>query len=188
MSSKSTIRLTVVGDGDTGKTCMLIVYKDKKFDERYVPTVFDVYSMDLEINSTTYRIILSDTAGQEDFGKLRTFAYKDVDAFILTYAVDRRASYENVFLKWAPELKRFAPKAKIIVAATKTDLRTKQNDLQPEDGEMLARDIGANGFIETSSKLMNNVDKAFEMAISAVLYNKNFLRNRRRRSSQCTCL
>lgn len=33
------IRITVVGDGDTGKTCMLIVYKDKKYDDYYVPTV-----------------------------------------------------------------------------------------------------------------------------------------------------
>lgn len=39
MSTANTIRITVVGDGDTGKTCMLIVYKDKKFDDRYVPTV-----------------------------------------------------------------------------------------------------------------------------------------------------
>jgi GTPase SAR1 family protein len=34
-----TIRITVVGDGGAGKTCMLIVYKDRKFDERYIPTV-----------------------------------------------------------------------------------------------------------------------------------------------------
>lgn len=34
------IRITVVGDGDTGKTCMLIVYKDKRFDDRYIPTVW----------------------------------------------------------------------------------------------------------------------------------------------------
>lgn len=37
--AEKTIRITVVGDGDTGKTCMLIVYKDKEFDDRYVPTV-----------------------------------------------------------------------------------------------------------------------------------------------------
>lgn len=35
----NSIRITVVGDGDTGKTCMLIVYKDKTFSEAYVPTV-----------------------------------------------------------------------------------------------------------------------------------------------------
>lgn len=39
-----------------------------------------------------------------------------VDSFILTYAVNERDSYENVFTKWAPELRRFAPKAKIILA------------------------------------------------------------------------
>lgn len=37
--TKSHIRITVVGDGNTGKTCMLIVYKDKKYDDIYIPTV-----------------------------------------------------------------------------------------------------------------------------------------------------
>lgn len=70
--------MTVVGDGDTGKTCMLIVYKDRKFDERYIPTIFDVYSMTIPINGKEYTVILQDTAGQEEFDKLRQLAYKEV--------------------------------------------------------------------------------------------------------------
>lgn len=34
-----TIRITVVGDGDTGKTSILIAYKDKAFNDQYIPTV-----------------------------------------------------------------------------------------------------------------------------------------------------
>lgn len=167
---------------------MLIVYKDKKFDDRYVPTVFDVYSMNIPINGVEYKIILSDTAGQEDFDKLRRLAYKDVDVFIVTYAVNERTSYENVFLKWAPELRRFAPKAKIIVAGTKRDLRTdSRTHVRLEEGEVLARDINAHGFIENSSKTMSFIDATFQMAISSVIYDQNFLKNKRK-SNFCTCL
>jgi len=188
MSVSNTIRITVVGDGDTGKTCMLIVYKDKKFDDRYVPTVFDVYSMNIPINGVEYKLILSDTAGQEDFDKLRRLAYKDVDVFIVTYAINERTSYENVFLKWAPELKRFAPKAKIIVAGTKQDLHDgTRRCISYEEGESLARDINAHGFIENSSKTMNFIDATFQMAMSAVLYNQNFLKPKRK-SNHCNCL
>ncbi|XP_023030035.1 cell division control protein 42 homolog [Leptinotarsa decemlineata] len=186
-SRKTTIRITVVGDGATGKTSMLIAYKDKKFDDRYQPTVFDVYSMTIEINSVAYKVILSDTAGQEEFDKLRRLAYKDVDCFILTYAVNERSSFENVFHKWAPELRRFSPKAKLILAGTKTDLReNKRSHIAAEEGEMLARDINANGFIENSSKTMSFIDATFQMAISAALFDKNFLKVKK--TSVCTCL
>ncbi|XP_018560954.1 ras-like GTP-binding protein RhoL [Anoplophora glabripennis] len=179
--SNNTIRITVVGDGDTGKTCMLIVYKDKKFDDRYVPTVFDVYSMTIPINDLEYKVILSDTAGQEEFDKLRRMAYKDVDAFILTYAVNERDSFENVFTKWAPELRRFAPKAKIILAGTKCDLRSHSpRHVKTEDGERLARDIEAHGFIENSSKQQRNIDATFQMAILSAISNTRFIKKKRK--------
>ncbi|XP_030756685.1 cdc42 homolog, partial [Sitophilus oryzae] len=114
-SSSNIIRITVVGDGDTGKTCLLIVYKDKKFDDRYVPTIFDEYSMTIPINYEPYTIILSDTAGQEEYDKLRRMAYRFADAFLLCYSTTERNSFENISLTWAPELKRCRAKANIIL-------------------------------------------------------------------------
>ncbi|CAH1968582.1 unnamed protein product [Acanthoscelides obtectus] len=188
-ASKRTIRITVVGDGATGKTCLLIAYKDKRFDERYVPTVFDVYSMTIPINGLEYTVVLSDTAGQEEFDKLRRFAYKDVDCFILTYSVDERTSYENVSSKWIPELRKFAPKAKIILAGTKKDLkRDDPNHITTQEGEDLAQFIGANGFVENSSKSMSFVDATFQMAITSVIQNKNFLNVNRQTRDCCTCV
>lgn len=55
-----------------------------------------------------------------------------------------------------------------------------------EEGESLAQRIGANGFIENSSKELSNVDETFGMAYSAALFNRNFLKPKR--TSSCTCL
>ena len=34
-------KLVVVGDGATGKTCLLIRFAEDKFEEEYIPTIFE---------------------------------------------------------------------------------------------------------------------------------------------------
>ena len=42
-------KLVVVGDGECGKTCLLIVFSKDEFPEEYVPTVFETYVADIEV-------------------------------------------------------------------------------------------------------------------------------------------
>ncbi|XP_034622472.1 rho-related GTP-binding protein RhoB isoform X2 [Trachemys scripta elegans] len=44
-------KLVVVGDGACGKTCLLIVFSKDEFPEVYVPTVFENYVADIEVDS-----------------------------------------------------------------------------------------------------------------------------------------
>lgn len=54
-------KLVIVGDGACGKTCLLIVFSKDQFPEVYVPTVFENYVADIEVDgkqvSTTYFFI-----------------------------------------------------------------------------------------------------------------------------------
>ena len=43
-------KLVVVGDKDSGKTCLLIVFSKDQFPEVYVPTVFENYVADIEVD------------------------------------------------------------------------------------------------------------------------------------------
>lgn len=59
---------------------------------------------ELVLDGQRYFIKLHDTAGQEDFDRLRLVIYKDTDVFILCYSMDNRTSFENIYSKWYPEL------------------------------------------------------------------------------------
>lgn len=59
---------------------------------------------ELVLDGQRYFIKLHDTAGQEDFDRLRLVIYKDTDVFILCYSMDNRTSFENILSKWYPEL------------------------------------------------------------------------------------
>lgn len=43
-------KLVIVGDGACGKTCLLIVFSKDQFPEVYVPTVFENYIADIEVD------------------------------------------------------------------------------------------------------------------------------------------
>jgi hypothetical protein len=48
-----------------GKTCLLIVFSKDQFPEVYVPTVFENYVADIEVDGKQVELALWDTAGQE---------------------------------------------------------------------------------------------------------------------------
>uniref|UniRef100_A0A0E0L9R4 Uncharacterized protein n=1 Tax=Oryza punctata TaxID=4537 RepID=A0A0E0L9R4_ORYPU len=122
-SASRFIKCVTVGDGAVGKTCMLICYTSNKFPTDYVPTVFDNFSANVVVDGTTVNLGLWDTAGQEDYNRLRPLSYRGADVFVLAFSLVSRASYENVMKKWLPELQHYAPGVPIVLVGTKLDLR-----------------------------------------------------------------
>lgn len=123
VSKMQNIKLVVVGDGGVGKSSFLITATTSSFPSNYVPTVFDNYCANLMVNGSPCSVGLWDTAGQEDYDRLRPLSYPQTDVFVVCFDVANRSSFENVTAKWVPELRHFVPEAPILLLATKTDLR-----------------------------------------------------------------
>lgn len=71
----------------------------------YVTFRYDKEVFDLSINGEIHTIKLIDTAGQEEYERVRRLFYKEADCFILCYDVSNRVSFHNIQQKWLPELK-----------------------------------------------------------------------------------
>lgn len=109
---------------DPPQTCLLIVFSKGTFPEVplfsclsehcvtvavqvYVPTVFENYVADVEVDNKHVELALWDTAGQEDYDRLRPLSYPDSHVILICFAVDSPDSLDNVQEKVRSRL-RFA--------------------------------------------------------------------------------
>ncbi|OMO69667.1 Small GTPase superfamily [Corchorus capsularis] len=190
------IKCVTVGDGAVGKTCLLISYTSNTFPTDYVPTVFDNFSANVMVDGQTVNLGLWDTAGQEDYNRLRPLSYRGADVFILAFSLISRPSYENVSKKWVPELRHYAPSVPIVLVGTKLDLREDRQfhldypgacTISTEQGNELKKQIGALAYIECSSKTQQNVKAVFDAAIKVVLQPPK-QKKHKKKSSICRIL
>lgn len=89
----------------------------------YVPTVFENYVAEVEINGRVCELALWDTAGQEDYDRLRPLSYPDSHVILICFAIDSPDSLDNVQEKWIAEVLHFCPNLPIILVGCKKDLR-----------------------------------------------------------------
>jgi len=169
----SNLKLVVVGDGAVGKTSLLYVYNNGKFPEEYVPTVFENASKDATYKGKSVTLRLYDTAGQEEYDRLRPLSYPGTNIVLLCFSVASRATFDSISSKWAPEVRHYLPRVPTILVGLKTDIRDEEGsrpvDFDPvkkEEGVELAKKIGASTYMESSAKKELGVSAIFEEAMS----------------------
>ncbi|KAG0253883.1 GTP-binding protein Rho1 [Actinomortierella ambigua] len=176
-------KLVIVGDGACGKTCLLIVFSKGTFPEIYVPTVFENYVTDVEVDGKHVELALWDTAGQEDYDRLRPLSYPDSHVILICFAIDSPDSLENVTEKWFSEVQHFCGGLPVLLVGCKKDLRNdprtieelRRNNQLPvssEDGKRIAGNIAARDYLECSAKTGEGVREVFESATRCSLVVK----------------
>ncbi|KAF2219100.1 protein rho1 [Elsinoe ampelina] len=183
-------KFVVVGDGGCGKTCLLISYSQGVFPEKYVPTVFENYITHVEHKPSGKGVELAlwDTAGQEEYDRLRPLSYPETDLLFVCFAIDCPNSLENVMDKWYPEVLHFCPTTPVILVGLKSDLRNKRTCIEllktqgltpvtTAQASSVAKKMGAM-YMECSSKEMIGVHEIFDRAIDTVVAEQEGLKVR----------
>lgn len=170
-------KLVCIGDGAAGKTCLLIVFANKEFPDKYIPTVFENYVASIQRDDTTVELALWDTAGQEDYSHIRPLSYQDAHVFLICFAVDNRDSFENVEAKWVPEMRHYCANVPYVIVGCKSDLRQDTakaaNAVSQQEATAMAQKVGALAYIECSAKNNDNIEAVFERAADAALTTKS---------------
>lgn len=132
------------------------------------------------VDSKPVSLGLWDTAGQEDYDRLRPLSYPQTDVFLVCYSVIAPNSFMNVKTKWYPEIKHYAPGVPFILVGTKVDLKddaamlekVKQQGIVPVElskAEALKTELGGYKVLECSALTQKGLKAVFDEAIRCVL-------------------
>lgn len=177
-------KVVVLGDGACGKTSLLHVFARGHFPQVYEPTVFENHMQEVVVEDQIVELALWDTAGQEEFDRLRSLSYADTHVIMLCFSVDQPTSLENTESKWLDEIVEHCPGVKICLVALKCDLRddprTQNNlanyGLRPvdyEQGLAAARRLRASRYLECSAKHNRGVQEAFQEVARVSIKSKS---------------
>ena len=171
------IKCVVVGDGSADKTCLLISFTTNAFPGEYIPTVFDNYSTNVMYEDQAINLQLWDTAGHQDYQKLRPLSYPQTDVFVICFSLVNLTSFINVPNLWKPEILEHCPDTPYILVGTNCGERDEYEDNFEESiqqgkvliptthGEIMKRRIGA-----CDARRQYHLKEVFDEAIKVVLH------------------
>ncbi|KAJ6133333.1 hypothetical protein N7471_008548 [Penicillium samsonianum] len=168
-------KMVLLGDGACGKTSALNVFTRGFFPTVYEPTVFENYVHDIFVDNIHVELSLWDTAGQEEFDRLRALSYEDTHVLMLCFSVDSPDSFENVSSKWIAEINENCPGVRVVLTALKCDLRKDEdmndtpNSISFDQGLAKAKEIGAVKYLECSAVQNRGIRESFYEAAKVAL-------------------
>ena len=140
------------------------------------------------IGDEPYTLGLFDTAGQEDYDRLRPLSYPQTDVFLVCFSVAAPPSFENTREKWFPEVRHHCPGVPCLLVGTQIDIRNQDDKdgkdagkgdrdggeiadklrqkgmrfLRQSDGEKAAKDLGAVQYVECSALSQQGLKEVFD--------------------------
>ena len=171
MSEDCVYKVLLLGDTTVGKTCFLMKYTDKTFQDVHISTIgldYRLKSMVLK-NGKNIKLQIWDTAGQDRFRAITKNYYKGANGIILIYDVTNPKTYDNV-KNWVTQIREEAsPNVVVYLCGNKIDME-EERKVKTEEGKKLADEFGL-PFYETSAKNDININETFEDLVEGINTN-----------------
>jgi len=157
------ILFAIVGDGETGKSCLGLRFVENKFSEVPIVTFSEEAESrkTIDVNGKRVEIIIKDTAGAEKYMGITKSAFRKAQVVLICYDTTNQGSADHL-PNWIEEMEKMTEDAKLAIVETKIDLPRSSNLDQAKAvaaGKKLA-------FFQTSSKTAQGVDEMFQQLAS----------------------
>ncbi|KAH3762575.1 GTP-binding protein [Pelomyxa schiedti] len=172
-------KVCMIGDGPCGKSSIMERFIKDAFLERHDATVGAQFNAkNVVIGTVKVKLELWDTSGQERFRSLITMYSRASAVLLFVYDVTSLANLQKM-MELYKEYRRFDPDCGVIVCGNKTDLERDSTGVPFRQGLEVAKELGADGFIEVSAKLGRNINE-LATALAELAYERGERRRQER--------
>lgn len=176
--ARFTFKITVIGDGEVGKTSLIKKFTKGSFKEDYIKTIgaqFSKYKK--KIDKDEINLFFWDVAGQDEFHFLRPSFFKESKAAIIVFSLEKnelgRESFKHI-TNWHDDIKQFCGNIPVLVFGNKVDL-VDEESLNKANILKLVNKRKFLGYYRTSAKTGEGVIEAFQAIISELFIStKNY--------------
>lgn len=169
-------KVILCGDAGVGKTSLLAQYVDGKFSEEYFQTIganflikeivlnkivekldLDNPNLKKDIKKKGFKLYFWDLGGQKHALFANEYYFVQAVGAMVIFSLNNLSSFENIDF-WLSKLKELSGDIPYVIVGNKTDLN---REVGQEIVDNKLKDLDVKYF-ETSAKLNENVDSAFE--------------------------
>ena len=158
---RKVMRLSIIGDSQTGKSSILNVYLGNDFTYDILSNIgIDKQSVEKQMkDGNKIKIIFWDTAGQERFHSLSSGTIKNSQGIIICFALNDKQSFENVVL-WLEDVRNISEKIPVVLFGNKCDLVNERKVTKEEIDRFVKKNDLV--YFETSAKEKINLEEGFQ--------------------------
>merc|ERR1719266_276338 len=154
------IKVLIVGNGAVGKSSMIQRYCRGTFTKSYKKTIgVDFLKKQLRVHGEDVRLMLWDTAGQEEFDAITKAYYRGAQACVVAFSTTDRDSLAAV-RKWRKKVEDECGDIPMVLVQNKIDLIA-QSEINQSEAEALSRELNMRLY-RTSVKDDLNVSVVFQ--------------------------
>ncbi|XP_023321324.1 ras-related protein Rab-23 [Eurytemora carolleeae] len=153
------LKILIVGNGAVGKSSLIQRYCRGVFTNQYKKTMgVDFLEKSLSISGEEVRLLLWDTAGQEEFDCITRVYYRGAQGCILVFSTTDRSSFKQV-LGWKRKVEEECGRIPMLLVQNKMDL-LHESTVDSDEVEEMSRKLGLK-LIKTSVKENLNTAQVF---------------------------
>lgn len=162
------LKITLCGDYAVGKTSIARRFSGKSFKKSYKATVgVDIHTRAFKYDDLRVRLQVWDLGGQARFRKILPSYFRGSKGSFLVFDLTRRESLKSI-PDWMEKIENRADASTGILVGNKADLKSLRS-IDREEAEDMRDQISVNKYIETSAKTNQNIDKAFQSLVKAIV-------------------
>ncbi|CAK73115.1 unnamed protein product (macronuclear) [Paramecium tetraurelia] len=160
-------KVLLIGNSGVGKSCMLMRFSENQFRNHFYNTIgVDFKIKVFQIDRSTVKLQIWDTAGQDRFRTITSSYYRGAQGIIIVFDVTDRESF-NQIRQWIQEIDKFAAESvnKILVG---NKIDSSQRRVSTDEAEALAKSYNIS-YIETSAKTNINIENCFSLITRQII-------------------